>query len=133
MNNLVRIIGCVILFAGVVVWGLGSQEDKKSEFRFDIDSAGGVVQDLSGQVVQAAGRVRLVGSGTFPELIISGKDREWYIDKKDEAVLKDYQQQTLTVAGTETYTDLRFANGLPAGRRYTLHDITIIKIAGVDE
>jgi hypothetical protein len=75
--------------------------------------------------VRASGRVRLVGTGLFPELVITGKDREWYIDKNEEYKLRDLQQRTVTVEATETYQELLFANGLSAGRRYTLKDITI--------
>jgi hypothetical protein len=75
--------------------------------------------------VRASGRVRLVGTGIFPELVITGEDREWYIDKNEASKLRDFQQQTVTVEGTETYLELRFANGLSAGRRYSLKDITI--------
>jgi hypothetical protein len=75
----------------------------------------------------------MVGSGPLTELVISGEDREWYINKKDEAALRDLQQQTVTVEGIETYADLTFANGFPAGRRYTLSDITIIKMERTED
>jgi hypothetical protein len=73
--------------------------------------------------------VRLVGTGTFPQLVITGKDREWYIDREEEFKLLDFQQQIVTVEGTETYQDLRFANGLSAGRRYTLTNIRVLPTA----
>jgi len=79
-------------------------------------------------VVQVSGRVRLVGSEPFPELVITGPDREWYIDKDDEYKLKDLQQQTVTVEGTETVETLTFANGQSAGERRTLKNIRIISV-----
>jgi hypothetical protein len=79
--------------------------------------------------VRVSGLVRLVGTGLFPQVVITGEDREWYIDREEESALLDFQQQTVTVEGTETYQDLRFANGLPAGRRYTLKNIRIIPAA----
>ena len=79
-------------------------------------------------VVQVSGRVRLVGSEPFSELVITGQDREWYIDKDDEHKLKDLQHRTVTVEGAETVKALTFANGLPAGERRTLKNIRIISI-----
>jgi hypothetical protein len=75
--------------------------------------------------VRVSGRVRLVGSALFPQLVISGEDREWYIEKEEESKLLDLQQRIVTVEGTESYTELRFANGSPAGRRYTLRNIKV--------
>ena len=79
-------------------------------------------------VVQVSGRVRLVGSDPFPELVVTGADREWYIDKDDEYKLKDLQQRTVTIEGTETVTELFFANGRSAGERRTLKNIRVIRI-----
>jgi hypothetical protein len=75
--------------------------------------------------VRVSGRVRLVGTGLFPQLVISGQEREWYIDKEEEFKLLEFQQQLVTVEGRESYIDLTFANGFPAGRRYTLKDIRL--------
>ena len=79
-------------------------------------------------VVQVSGRVRLVGSDPFPELVVSGPDREWYIDRDDQSKLKDLQHRTVTVEGIETVKELRFANGRPAGERRTLKNIRIISV-----
>ena len=79
-----------------------------------------------GAAVQVTGRVRLVGSGPFTELVISGPDMEWYIAKEDEYKLKDLQQQTVTVEGIETVENLTFASGIPAGERRTLSNIKIV-------
>jgi hypothetical protein len=75
--------------------------------------------------VQVSGRVRLVGGGPFPQMVITGEDREWYIEKEEESKLLEFQQQLVTVEGTESYRDLTFANGSPAGRRYTLRDVKV--------
>ena len=77
-------------------------------------------------VVEVTGRVRLVGSGPMPELVITGPDREWYIVREEEYKLKDMQHRTVTVKGAETVTELKFANGMSAGERRTLKDIKII-------
>jgi len=79
-------------------------------------------------VVFASGRVRLVGTSLFPELVISGPDREWYIDRDEVYKLADLQQQQVTVEATETITELIWANGRSAGERRTLRDIVIIDV-----
>ena len=79
-------------------------------------------------LVQATGIVRLVGSGIMPELVITGQDREWYVSREDDHLLKDLQHRTVTVEGYESVYELRFANGLYAGQRRTLKDIKIISI-----
>ena len=81
-----------------------------------------------GAVVQVSGRVRLVGSDPFPDLVITGPGREWYIDKGDEHKLRDLQQRIVTVEGAETVKELTFANGSPAGERRTLKNIRIISV-----
>ncbi|MDR2648882.1 MAG: hypothetical protein LBB94_04095 [Clostridiales bacterium] len=80
--------------------------------------------------VRVSGRVRLVGSAIFPELVVTGKDREWHIGKEEQQLLINLQQQFVTVEGTESYVDMTFANGMPAGRRYTLKDIKLIDSGG---
>ena len=77
-------------------------------------------------VVQVSGVVRLVGSGLFPELVISGSDREWYVAKEEADKLKDLQHRTVTVEGVETVIELKFANGMSAGTRRELRKIKII-------
>ena len=79
------------------------------------------------RLVRVSGRVRLVGSAVFPELVISGESREWFIFKDEQSLLFEFQQRVVTVEGTESYVDLTFANGLPAGRRYTLKNIRLIQ------
>ena len=79
-------------------------------------------------VVRVSGRVRLVGSGPLPELVITGSEMEWYIDKDDAPKLFDLQHRTVTVEGNDTVRTLIFANGSPAGERHTLKNIKIISI-----
>ena len=79
-------------------------------------------------VVKITGTVRLVGSEPFSELVISGTDDEWYIDKDDEQKLWNLQQRTVTVEGKETVKELKFANGRSAGERRILRDIKIITV-----
>jgi hypothetical protein len=115
----------MLLFAGMSAMGLGRQE-KKGEAAKTVQEGAARDSPVQGPKVRITGRLRMVGNSPFSELVISTEDREWYIDKKDEAPLRDLQQQIITVEGTETSIDLIFANGTPAGRRYTLRDVILI-------
>jgi hypothetical protein len=77
--------------------------------------------------VEVSGRVRLVGSRPGMELVITGENREWYVKPKDQKKLMKFQQQIVRVKGKEYFVDLWFANGVFAGRRYTLENITILR------
>ena len=79
-------------------------------------------------VVQVSGRVRLVGSSPFSDIVITGLEMEWYIERAEMPKLMELQQRTVTVEGTETVMDLTFAGGRPAGQRLILRDITIIAV-----
>jgi len=105
------------------------QEEKTIELRSATEQNASE-QDTEPQntLVQVSGRVRLVGTSLFPELVISGPDTEWYIDSNDIHKLTDLQHQTVTVEGAETVIQLTWASGRPAGERRTLKDITIISI-----
>jgi hypothetical protein len=76
--------------------------------------------------VTVSGTVRMVGSSPMTALVISGEDREWYIEQAEERKIAHLQQQTVTVSGKEYYTDYVLANGISAGRRYFLKDITVV-------
>ena len=80
------------------------------------------------ETVNVTGVVRLVGSSPLPELVITTPDREWYVSKEEEYKLKELQHQTVTVEAVETVRTLRFANGLPAGERYSLDKIRVITV-----
>ena len=79
-------------------------------------------------LVLITGRVRLVGNEPFTELVITGQDRDWFIERSEAYKLRDLQQRTVTVEGMETVTSLQWASGLPAGNRYSLKNIRIIRI-----
>jgi hypothetical protein len=81
-----------------------------------------------GVQVQVTGKVRLVGTGLFPQLVVTAPDKEWYIEKDEEHKLKDLQQRTVTLEGRETVKTLTFASGLPAGERRTLKKIKILAV-----
>ena len=80
--------------------------------------------------VEVTGRVRLVGTSRMPSLVITTEGREWYIDHDGWEKLFDLQQQVVTVRAWENYRDMFFANGHPAGRRYILSNITVVRVGG---
>ena len=77
--------------------------------------------------VEVTGRVRLVGNSPMSSLVITGEEREWHIDQGEQKKLMDLQHRVVTVRAREYYYDMFFANGLPAGRRYFLRNITVIR------
>ena len=79
-------------------------------------------------IVRVTGTVRLVGNGSFSEVVITGQDGQWYIAKEDERKLTDLQYRTVTVEGAETVEELTFVNGRSAGKRRILSRIKIIAI-----
>jgi hypothetical protein len=106
-----------LLLSAAALCGLGGQDDNEKP-----------------QTVRAStrvtGRVRLVGSGPGMELVITGENREWHIDKKDQDKLRNLQQQTVTVEGEERSQEMTFANGSSAGTWYFLRNIKIIEPSG---
>jgi len=90
---------------------------------------GGKEKDTAkNNIVQVSGTVRLVGTSLFPEIVITGSDKEWYVEKKEMSKLNDLQHRVVTVEGEETIAELQFAGGLSAGIRRTLRNIKIISI-----
>jgi len=81
------------------------------------------------KTVQVTGVVRLIGTSLFPEIVVTGSDMEWHIAKDEINKLFDLQHRTVTVEGQETVTELRFANGLPAGTRRELRNIRIVTVS----
>jgi len=79
-------------------------------------------------LVKVNGIVRLVGSAPITEIVITGPDREWYVSREDEHLLKELQHRNVTVEGYESVFELRFANGLYAGQRRTLKKIKILNV-----
>jgi len=78
------------------------------------------------QKIEASGRVRLVGNSPMTSLVISGEDREWYIESGENKKLMHLQQQDVIVIANEYYEDRMFANGTSAGRFYYLKDIIVV-------
>jgi hypothetical protein len=86
------------------------------------------MEEEKGVLVQVSGRIRLVGNEPFTSIVITGAEKEWYVDKEDEQKLKALQQKTVTVEAYETVLEFTFPNGLVKGKRLILKNIRIIKI-----
>jgi len=79
-------------------------------------------------LVRITGRIRLVGNEPFTELVITTQERDYFIEKSEVYKLKELQQRTVTIEGIQTVVSLQWASGLPAGNRYSLKDIKIIRL-----
>ena len=119
----------LIFFGFATVLPAWGRKEKKNDAEQD-NTVPNTGLSVAGQppLVLITGRVRLVGNEPFTELVITGQDRDWYIEKSEEYKLRDLQQQTVTVEGIETVTSIQWASGLPAGNRYSLKDIRILRI-----
>jgi len=104
-------VGLLLLCTAVLAPALGNRE-----------------KSAKAPVVQVTGTVRLTGTSLFPELVITGLQAEWHVANEEMAKLKDLQHRTVTVEGEETEIELKFASGLPAGKRRELRNIRIIAI-----
>jgi len=80
------------------------------------------------RIVQVSGVVRLVGSANFPELVLTNSDGEWYIPRDEAYKLHDLQQQTVTVEGEETVTELKGANDFIVIKRRELKNVRILSV-----
>ena len=125
-----RVFFLALLFLGVAAAlpALAKKETKTDVEQENVTLNTGIIAMEENPLVQVTGRVRLVGNEPFTELVITGENRDWYIEKNEQYKLRDLQQRTVVVEGIETVTSLYWANGLPAGNRYSLKDIRIISI-----
>jgi hypothetical protein len=77
--------------------------------------------------ITVSGRVRLVGTAIFSQLVITDdKDRDWYVEGEDRKKLSRMEQRTVKVKGTTEYEDIILANGENVGVRRFLRKITIV-------
>jgi hypothetical protein len=85
-------------------------------------------QSAAEEILKIHGRVRLVGSMPFPNLVITDvEDHDWYVEDADRELLKTHEQRIITVEGRPEYEDLVLANGENIGRRRYLRNIRIIE------
>jgi hypothetical protein len=113
LNSRRVLLFCIFLFVSVgAVFSLGGREKDKEPL----------------EVIQVTGIVRLTGNDNFPEIIITASEGSWVVAKEEMNKLHNLQHKTVTVEGEQTVTELRFANGLPAGLRRELKNIKIIAV-----
>jgi hypothetical protein len=122
MNKAFRLILLPFLLCLAMILPAWGRKDKSAPVQEEHNAS------QQNTVVRVTGTVRLVGSEPFPELVITGTDKQWYIDKDDEHLLKNLQHRTVTVEGIESVIALTFANGLSAGERRMLRNIRIISV-----
>ena len=138
MSNRHTVFFCfffLCLAAALPAWGRKEKTETKK-----IDVQKNVVEKIGEDetevtattLVQVTGIVRLVGSSPITEIVITGPDKEWYVSREDDRLLRELQHRTVTVEGYESVFELRFANGFYAGQRRELKDIKIIAIADSD-
>jgi len=106
----------LLLFTAGNLFPLGNKEKNKAKPRYS-----------EPHKVEVSGRVRLVGSSPMTSLVITGEDREWYVEPAEKEKLMQLQQQNVTVTADEYYEDRLFANGTSAGRFWFLKDIAVIE------
>ncbi|MDR2100949.1 MAG: hypothetical protein LBP43_00085 [Treponema sp.] len=76
--------------------------------------------------VQVSGRVRLVGNGIQPEVVISADNGEWYITRKEQSPFFKLQQRWVKVEGRADFREMILADGTYLETRKILRDIRFI-------
>jgi hypothetical protein len=80
-----------------------------------------------GDRVEVSGRVRLVGSDPFPDLVITGgDDQDWYLEGPDRQAVRSFEQRELRVRGRVELREQVLANGRSLGFRRFLRDVEIL-------
>jgi hypothetical protein len=80
-----------------------------------------------GQLVELEGRVRLVGSEPFPELVLTGEDgHNWFIAPEDRTVLSAYEQRSVTIRGRVKLQEMILANGQRLETRRILSGVSLV-------
>jgi hypothetical protein len=82
---------------------------------------------LPGQVVEITGRVHLVGSEPFPDLVLAEGDRFWYISRESRKVLAGYEQRIVTVRGKAELREMILADGRRLEDRRILSELSLIR------
>jgi hypothetical protein len=80
-----------------------------------------------GQRVAVSGRLRLVGSEHFSNLVITDSfDHDWYIDPGDRAKLHVYEQRFLKVRASVRLQSRTLANGKKLSDQRILFDVELV-------
>ncbi|MDR3139542.1 MAG: hypothetical protein LBT95_07685 [Treponema sp.] len=81
------------------------------------------------ETAEVSGWVRLVGSGIWPEVVISAADGEWYINRKEQNQFIPLQQRWIRVEGKVDFWEMVLADGASLGKRRILRDIRFLEPA----
>jgi hypothetical protein len=123
------------VFSAAMLAGFGAKEAAPAEEtapRYFRDRNGPAPPPDAGEgakipeTVRVTGRVRLVGSGVYTELVISGDGGEWHTEPRDRSKLINFQQRIVTVEGKLDVQELILPNREQPGRWLILRDITVI-------
>jgi hypothetical protein len=80
-----------------------------------------------GDLVELEGRVRLLGSDPFPDLVLtSGDDEDWYLEGPSRRALQSYEQRIVRVRGRVELREMVLANGRSLGFRRFLADVELV-------
>jgi hypothetical protein len=79
------------------------------------------------ETVRIDGRVRLVGSGVQPEVVISTGSGEWYIARDEQNQFLKFQQMRVQVEGKADSWKLILADGTYLETRNILRDILFVE------
>jgi hypothetical protein len=82
----------------------------------------------SGQTVELTGKIRLVGSEPFPELVLSDDGgHDWYIDRESRGSVSGYEQRSVTVRGKVELKEMVLADGRSLGYRRILSKLVLLE------
>ena len=129
------LLGLCVLFPAPPVFSLG-RRDKPSPgppqagaslpSPPSVSGPEGLIYD--GDQVELAGRVRLVGSEPFPDLVLTGEDgKDWYLEGPDRQALRSREQQIIRLRGRVELREMVLANGRSLGFRRFLRDVEILE------
>ena len=122
-----------LLFPAPPVFSLGRRDKPSPDppqaglpFPPSVSGPEGLVYD--GDRVELTGRVRLVGSEPFPDLVLTGEDGgDWYLEGSDRQALRSREQQSVRVRGRVELREMVLANGRSLGFRRFLRDVEILE------
>lgn len=117
---------CCILFLGLVlpVFALGRGDKEASSPSVPVPGA----PVSGGDWVELEGRLRLVGSEPFTELVLTGADgQDWYLEGPARRALQVYEQRSVRVRGKVELREMLLANGRSLGLRRVLSEITLLE------
>ena len=80
------------------------------------------------EAIVITGRVRLVGTALFSDLVVTDEEYDWYLENEDRQKLANMEQRRVTVQGRPEYEELFFASGRSAGTKRYLRDIKLIRV-----